>query len=92
MSERSGKASARMAIDLIRARMGEPGPGPYSLSDTQPGVEALVDEYKRTYVDYDAMLAGGMQSLVMALLIEVSNATDRSPVEVLAEVEQKWAT
>lgn len=92
MSEQSAKQSAKMAIDLIRAVMGPPGPPPYSFGDTQPAVHALLAEYKRTYVDYDAMLKGGMQSLVMALLAELSNAADKSPLELLADVEQKWAT
>ncbi|MDV3264924.1 hypothetical protein LK460_18250 [Mycobacterium avium subsp. avium] len=90
--ERSGKESLRMAIALIRARMGEPKPPPYSLEDSQPEVEELLADFKRTYVDYDGMLKGGMQSLVVGLLIEVSRATDRSPDEVLRDLEQQWAT
>ncbi len=81
-----------MAIGLVRARLGEPGPPPYSLDDTRPAVEALIADYRRTYVDWDNMLKAGFENLVNALVIELSKATDTSPDEILSDVEAKWAT
>lgn len=80
-----------MAIDLIRVQLGEPRPGPYSFDDTQPEVQALLADYSRTYVDYDSMLKGGFQSLVVALVAELAITKDENPLEILNEVEAKWA-